>query len=102
MQYLNAFADKVRGSVTSDFSVITNLYNTASDYCTTDLTVSNVTYLGSLLLQKGITGFQSYTLEGEMKAVDNKEFKDYVYAGFSPDKDSLMQTVLDVFYTRIR
>ena len=102
VQYLNAFADKVRGSVTSDFSVITNLYNTASDYCTTDLTVSNVTYLGSLLLQKGITGFQSYTLEGEMKAVDNKEFKDYVYAGFYPDKDSLMQTVLDVFYTRIR
>ena len=50
VQYLNAFADKVRGSVTSDFSVITNLYNTASDYCTTDLTVSNVTYLGSLLL----------------------------------------------------
>lgn len=32
-----------------------------------------------------------------MKAVDNKEFKDYVYAGFYPDKDSLMQTVLDVF-----
>ena len=54
VQYLNAFADKVRGSVTSDFSVITNLYNTASDYCTTDLTVSNVTYLGSLLLQKGV------------------------------------------------
>ena len=102
VQYLNAFADKVRGSVTSDFSVITNLYNTASDYCTTDLTVSNVTYLGSLLLQKGVTDFQSYTLEGKMKAVDNKEFKNYVYAGFYPDKDSLMQTVLDVFYTRIR
>ena len=102
VQYLNAFADKVRGSVTSDFSVITNLYNTASDYCTTDLTVSNVTYLGSLLLQKGVTDFQSYTLEGKMKAVENKEFKDYVYAGFYPDKDSLMQTVLDVFYTRIR
>ena len=102
VQYLNAFADKVRGSVTSDFSVITNLYNTASDYCTTDLTVSNVTYLGSLLLQKGVADFQSYTLEGKMKAVDNKEFKNYVYAGFYPDKDSLMQTVLDVFYTRIR
>lgn len=54
VQYLNAFADKVRGSVTSDFSVITNLYNTASDYCTTDLTVSNVTYLGSLLLQRAL------------------------------------------------
>ena len=98
VQYLNAFADKVRGSVTSDFSVITNLYNTASDYCTTDLTVSNVTYLGSLLLQKGVTDFQSYTLEGKMKAVENKEFKDYVYAGFYPDKDSLMQTVLDVLH----
>ncbi len=102
VQYLNAFADKVRGSVTSDFSVITNLYNTASDYCTTDLTVSNVTYLGSLLLQKGTTDIQSYTLDGEMKAVENKEFKDYVFAGFYPDKDSLMQTVLDVFYTRIQ
>ena len=100
VQYLNAFADKVRGSVTSDFSVITNLYNTASDYCTTDLTVSNVTYLGSLLLQKGVTDFQSYTLEGKMKAVENKEFKDYVYAGFYPDKDSLMQTVLDVLRSK--
>ena len=55
-----------------------------------------------MLLQKGVTDFQSYTLEGKMKAVENKEFKDYVYAGFYPDKDSLMQTVLDVFYTRIR
>ena len=34
VQYLNAFADKVRGSVTSDFSVITNLYNNRKRYCT--------------------------------------------------------------------
>lgn len=102
MQYLNAFADKVKGSVTQDFSILTNLYNTASDYCTTDITLSNATYLASLLLSKGVTGFDSYTLEGTMKAIDNPEFADYVYAGFYPDEDHLMQTVLDVFYTKVK
>lgn len=102
MQYLNAFANKVKDSVVNDFSIITNLYNTASDYCTTDISVSNATYLASLLLSKGVTTFDSYTLQGTMKAIDNPEFKDYVYAGFYPDEENLMETVLNVFYTKVK
>lgn len=102
VQYLNAFANKVRTSVTHDFGMITDLYNTASDYCTTDITISNATYLGSLLLSKGIVNFDTYSLEGTMKPIENEEFADYVYAGFYPDEDDLMQTVLDVFYTQVK
>lgn len=102
VQYLNAFANKVRTSVTHDFGMITDLYNTASEYCTTDITISNATYLGSLLISKGVVDFDTYSLEGTMKEIENKEFADYVYAGFYPDEEKLMQTVLDVFYTQVK
>lgn len=102
VQYLKAFTSQLKGAVVSDFGVISNLYSTASDYCTTDITLSNATYMASLILSKGSTDFDSYTLEGEMKPMKNAEFKDDVYAAFYPDEDKLLQTVLDVFYTKVK
>ena len=84
-----------------DFGTISDLYNTASDYSQTNLTLGNATYLGSLLLSKGITDFESYTLQGEMKASADAVLPDVVHAEFYPDEDNLMQTVLDVFYTQL-
>lgn len=100
VQYIKAFAAQLVPAVTKDFSIISRLYNTASDYSTTDISLSNATYLASLLLSKGITEFETVTLEGEMKASDKIDYSDYVYAEFYPDKDKLMEVVLDTFYTK--
>lgn len=100
VQYIKAFSAQVIPAVTQDFSVVSRLYETASKYSTTNLSLSNVTYLASLMLSKGITNFDTVTIEGEMKASDRKDYADFVYAEFYPDEDKLMQLVLDTFYTK--
>lgn len=101
VQYIKAFAAQLLPAVMNDFSVIGELYNTASEYSTTNIDLSNVTYIASLVLSKGITEFSSTTLDGEMVESDDPDYADYVYAEFYPDEDSTLQTVLDVFYTQI-
>lgn len=100
VQYIKAFASQVIPAVTQDFSVVNRLYNTASKYSTTNLSLSNVTYLASLMLSKGITNFDTTTIEGKMKESTKKDYADYVYAEFYPDEDKLMELVLDTFYTK--
>ena len=99
-QYIRAFTSQLAPKVITDFSIVTRLYNTASEYSTTNISLSNATYLGTLLLQKGITDFETVTLEGEMKASKSKENSGIVYAEFYPDEDKLMELVLDTFYKK--
>lgn len=101
IQYVKAFSQQAVPAVIKDFSVISKLYNTASKYSQTNLTLNNATYLGSLLLSKGITEFETYTLKGKMKSSDDAILPDVAHAEFYPDEDYLMQTVLDVFYVQI-
>lgn len=101
MQYVKAFAEQALPAVVKDFSTISKLYNTASKYSQTNLSLNNATYLGSLLLSKGVTEFKPYTIKGNMKASDDPVMPGVVHAEFYPDEDSLMETVLDVFYTQI-
>ncbi|MDD6727845.1 MAG: LCP family protein [Eubacteriales bacterium] len=100
VQYIKAFAGQVVPAVMQDFSIISSLYNTAADYSTTNLSLSNATYLASLLISKGVTDFETVTLEGEMVESDKKDYADFVYAEFYPDEDKLMEVVLDTFYTK--
>lgn len=100
VQYIKAFASQVIPAVSQDFGVVSRLYETASKYSTTNLSLSNVTYLASLMLSKGITNFDTVTLDGDMKESTKKDYADYVYAEFYPDEDKLMELVLDTFYTK--
>ena len=42
-QYIKAYAEQLRKAVTSDFSTVSNLYNTASKYSQTNISLSDVT-----------------------------------------------------------
>ncbi len=101
MQYIKAYSQQVVPAVIKDFGLVSNLYNTASKYSRTNLTLNDATYLASYLISKGVTSFESYTIEGEMKEAKVSKYPDAVHAEFYPDEDSLMQTVLDVFYDQI-
>lgn len=101
VQYIKAFASQLAPAVINDFSIVSDLYNTATDYSTTNISLTNATYLASLLISKNITDFETTTLQGEMKPSDKIEYSNFVYAEFYPDEDKLMQTVLDTFYTQI-
>lgn len=101
IQYIKAYVSQLVPAAMKDFGIVNQLYNTASKYSQTNISLSNATYTGTLLLSHGVTDFQTTTLSGEMKASKDKELADVVHAEFYPDEDSVTQAVLDAFYTRI-
>ncbi len=101
MQYIRAYVSQVLPAIVKDFSVVTSLYNTAAQYSQSNISLSNATYLGTLVLSKGIRSFDGITLQGEMKPSDDPLLSEVVHAEFYPDEDNVMQTVLSVFYTQI-
>lgn len=100
-QYLQAFAQQLAPAVLSDFSVISSLYNTAAQYSTTNIDLSDVTYLAATLLARGVDSFETADVPGEMGAVPT-DTPGVVNAAFYPDETGLYELVLDLFYTRIQ
>lgn len=98
-QYIKAYAEQLRKAVTSDFSTISNLYNTASKYSQTNISLSDVTYLASVVLQHGVTEVNQYMIDGEMKA--SSEVSEDVFAEYYADSDSVMEIVLNCFYQQV-
>lgn len=101
IQYLNSFAEQTVPAVFIDFSTVQKLYNVGAEYSQSNLTLSEVIYIASLLRQSNTTSFKSYMLQGEMKAVKDSAANDAYKAEFYPDYDSIMQAILDVFYLKI-
>ena len=102
VQYIQAFATQAIPAVMNDFSIINRLYETAMNYSTTNIDVSNVTYLASLLASKGVREFETETLKGEMKLGDTPDENGIVYAEFYVDENAVLETVLDTFYTQVK
>lgn len=101
VQYVESFVSQVAPAVMTDFSTIQRLYNVGSQYSQTNLSLANLTYLASFLTSKGTVSFDTYTIDGKMDSYMDDKYEDQAHAAFYPDQDSIMQTVLDVFYTRI-
>ena len=98
-QYIEAYVEQLRQAVVSDFSVISELYNTASEYSQTNITLSEVTYLASVILSHGITGYTQYTLEGEMQASESTT--EDIFAEYYLDEDSVLEVVINCFYEQV-
>lgn len=98
-QYIKAYVEQLRKAVTSDFSVISDLYNTASEYSQTNISLNEVTYLASVVLSNGISGYTQYTLDGEMRASDT--VTEDVFAEYYLDEDSVMDVVVNCFYEQV-
>lgn len=98
-QYIKAYTQQLRTAVTNDFSVVTDLYNTAAEYSQTNISLSSVTYLASVILSHGITDIQQYTLQGEMKP--SSEVSEDVFAEYYVDEDSVMEIVVNCFYQQV-
>lgn len=101
VQYIKAFSQQVLPAVMRDFGTVSRLYNTASKYSQTNISLNNATYIASLLLSKGVRDFDTYTITGKMTAELDPVIKDIAHAQFYPDEEKLMETVLNVFYIQI-
>lgn len=99
IQYVKAFSSQAVNAVIKDFGVVSRLYSTASSYSFTNLTLSNVTFLATTVLAKGVRDFDTVSVSGEMKPSSNTS--DIVFAEFYPDETALFELVLSVYYERI-
>ena len=98
-QYIRAYAQQLLSAVKNDFSVISQLYETASQYSQTNITLNEVTYLASVALQHGVSGFEQHTLDGEMRPSESATQD--VFAEYYLDEDSVMEVVVNCFYEQV-
>lgn len=98
-QYLQAYFEQLKSAVGDDFSVIADLYNAGSDYSQTNVTLSDITYMATVVISHGIGEYDTYTIDGEMTSVEADE--EGVYAQYVVDEDSVMEIVLECFYTQV-
>lgn len=95
-QYIDAFANQIVPAIKNDITIPLDLYNHSSDYTVTNIDTSKLTYLASSLASN-YSGIDFITTSGKYEMVEGDES-----AQFKVNKDELFETVLDLFYTRIK
>lgn len=93
-QYLGAFATKFREATKKDITVPVKLYQELSKYMVTDITVDEIAYLASQLLDYSFRSEDVYTMEGET-------IRGETYEEFYPDKDALKDLMIQLFYEEV-
>ncbi len=93
--YINSFANQTVQAIKKDISVPITLYNHTKEYTVTNITPSEITYLGTSLATK-FTGLELITTKGEYKMVDGDES-----AQFHVDRDDLFEKLLYLYYTQV-
>ncbi len=93
-QYISEFVAAAVNGTKANITLPVTLYNSVSDYMVTNISVSEVTYLASLLLKNGASG-------GEMITVPGSVSQGEIYAEFTPDEEELYKLILNVFYKEI-
>jgi LCP family protein required for cell wall assembly len=95
-QFVSAWASTALSQALSEggASVLINLFNTALDYSTTTLGLSEATYLANILIQNGISSFDLVSLQGTLDTSG-------AFAKVYLDSDDVFNVVLDTFYTQI-
>lgn len=92
--YLKAFMKQVFESTKSDISYPVKLYQIASSYIVTDISVAEMSYLASELLGYDIEGVKMYSIPGE--TVMGEKFEE-----FYVNEVQLKEMLLDVFYEKV-
>lgn len=90
-QYMTTFAAVAKKQATSDIRVAINLFQIASKYMTTDIDISQFTYLAGEALSYDFNVENLYSFEGEV--IQYGEFEE-----FYPDEDNKQQILIDLFY----
>ena len=93
-QFLSQFIVKAKESVKKDITLPIQLYSLLDKYMVTNVTVDQVAYLATQLIDYSFDGENIYTLEGT--TVTGERFEE-----FYPDKDALKELMLQIFYREI-
>lgn len=94
IQYLQAFVKKGIRAAIDDIGIVGRLYNAATEYGFTNVSLSKATYLATTLLTKGVSFDNFLSLQGELQDAD--PYPEYIL-----DEQAVFETVLQVFYTPV-
>ena len=93
-QFFSEFASKAGNDVMGNLSSVKTYYNAIKPYISTDLSLSQITYLVSSAISKDIGNkFEYMNIAGEKKVGEE-------WLEFYPDNDSLITTILNTFYVK--
>ena len=92
-QFLSALINKTGNAVLNDFSNLTKYYNTLSPYFSTNVSFAQITYLAQNCLTVNFGDALDY------KTIDGTLTQGEKWVEFSADEESILQMVIDVFYT---
>ena len=96
-EYLSSLGKLVRGKIRTDSSVINDLYYAAEPYMISNMSLSQLT---SVVMEgSGYTDCGILTTRGEHKEVTYEN--GITHVEFHPEEDSILETVLSLFYKPI-
>lgn len=93
-QYMVKFVDALKSKTKSDLTFPVKIYQEASPYLNTDISVDKVSYLASLITGFSFDSENMYTIEGEVRQGE-------IYEEFIVDDKQLYELVLSVFYEKV-
>lgn len=93
-QYLGVFSKQAIAATKKDITLPVTLYGTLKDYIVTDLSIDEMTYLASELVNYRFDIDEIYTLEGT--TITGERFEE-----FYPNKDALRDLIIKVFYREV-
>lgn len=94
MSFLTAFMNKVSNSVSKDFSKVISYYNMMQPYVSTNISLSQTTYLATSVVRMNLgNAIQFKKIQGETFMLDG-------FSAFEPDADSLTNIIIETFYKK--
>lgn len=93
-EYLTSFVAQAIEATKKDVTMPINLYNKIKGYTVTDISVDEMTYLASELINYRFSAEHIYSMEGE--TIMGEEFEE-----FYPDMDALKAQMIELFYEKV-
>ena len=96
IQFLSAFVSKAGNDIMSDFTKLGEFYNAMKPYTSSDITLSQLTYLASNCLTMNLGSAIEYKMPTGTIAMGEK------WVEFTPNEDAMLEIVMSTFYTKVK
>lgn len=94
-QFLSALIEKTVSELSKNFSKLGSYYGAMSPYTSTDISLSQLTYLASMFLSGNVLNNIEY------KMIEGNTVEGEKWTEFYPDEESVLNIVFDTFYTPV-
>lgn len=93
--FVTAFMNKAGNQISEDFSKIITYYNLMQPYVSTNITLSQITYLANNCLRMNLGDAI------EFKSIPGETFMRDGYSAFTPDDEALTEIIIETFYKKV-